>query len=185
VIEGLMPIFIEGLSNSNDVFHGVPGRLPGTRLLLFIRQLLQYLSITYFDYTISREGPQWWEADTSRVGAAISLLMAMFPSSQVEVGKTQRIYGQIVENGTGLENLSIQRACVRCATQFGFYANTLVENLVTKWGDKAYINHTPISAQEGLALQNCPDLSLYSASSVIVVLYGSEITKRLLSIPKI
>jgi hypothetical protein len=145
-------------------------------MLLFIRQLLQYLSHTYFDYTVSREGSRWWEADASRVGAAITLLMTMFPTSSTEIEKMQKTFGHIIENGTGMENLSIQRACVRCATQSGFYTETLVENLVTKWGDQAYINHTPISVQEGLIPQDSTDLSLHTASSVVIVMYGSEVT---------
>ena len=123
-------------------------RLPNTKLTLFIRQLLSYLSRTYFDYTIPRDGPRWWEADSLRVGAGISLLTAMFSLNEPENEKVQTTLRRIVENGSGLENLSIQRICSHIPTHSNLYINSLVNNLISKWGDKAYINHTPISAQE-------------------------------------
>lgn len=123
-------------------------RLPNTKLTLFIRQLLLYLSRTYFDYTISRDDPRWWEADSLRVGAGISLLTAMFSLNEPQNEKIQISLRRIVENGSVLENLSIQRICSHIPTHSSLYTNSLVNNLVSKWGDKAYINHTPISAQE-------------------------------------
>ena len=136
------------VSTSTPQYSTVLLRLPNTKLTLFIRQLLLYLSRTYFDYTISRDGPRWWEADSLRVGAGITLLTTMLSLNDDQNEKIQITLRRIVENGSCLENLSIQRICSHIPIHSSLYTNSLVENLISKWGDKAYINHTPISAQE-------------------------------------
>lgn len=150
VVEGFVTVLLQDLLTPTGVpqYSSVLLRLPNTKLFLFTRQLLQYLSRTYFDYTIARDGPLWWEADSLRIGAAISLLITLFSLNDSRNEKILATLNQIIENGSGLENLSIQRICTRLSTHSNLYPNSLVNNLISKWGDKAYINHTPISAQE-------------------------------------
>jgi len=123
-------------------------RLRKTSLLVFTKRLLQYLSSTYLNYTISRDGARWWDADRSRVGAVAGVLSQLYNQD-----KLLDILVDVVQAG-GIDTLPIQRACTLAVSKFGGQLNSMVDYLLTQWGDKLVINHTPVMAQEGSQLHD-------------------------------
>lgn len=144
MIEGLFP----------NMLHAIPVlaialvRLRKTSLLVFTKHLLQYLSSTYLNYTISRDGARWWDADRSRVGAVAGVLSQLYNQD-----KLLDILVDVVQAG-GIDTLPIQRACTLAVSKFGGQLNSMVDYLLTQWGDKLVINHTPVMAQEGYQLHD-------------------------------
>lgn len=118
---------------------------------MFTKHLLQYLSSTYLNYTISRDTPRWWDADRSRVGAVGGVLSQLYNQD-----KLSDILVDVVQAG-GIDTLPIQRACTLAISKFeGGQLNLMVNHLLAQWGDKLFINHTPVMAQEGSQLHDSP-----------------------------
>jgi hypothetical protein len=136
VVEGLFPRITGHLLE----FAQVITSLRRTAGIILAKSLLQYFSATYFDYTISREGPRWWDSDRSRIGAVANLLTTIFPH------KTTDILIQVIKNG--IETLSLQRACITAISKLG-RIDEIVQYILATWTDKLYITHTPVVAQEG------------------------------------
>ena len=120
-------------------------RLRKASLLVFTKHLLQYLSSTYLNYTIAREGlARWWEADRSRVGAVAGILAQLYSHD-----KLSGILVDVIETG-GMDTLPIQRATTLALSTFpGDKLLSVVNYLISLWGDKLFINHTPVMVQEG------------------------------------
>jgi hypothetical protein len=108
---------------------------------------LQHFSTKYFDYTISREGPRWWDSDRSRVGAVAGLLTEIF------LRKNTDILIEVIKNR--VDSLSLQRACITAISQLG-RIDEIVRYILATWTDKLYITHTPVVAQEGLSPMQIP-----------------------------
>src|SRR5277367_2432006 len=141
VIEGLFPQMLHQLPVLTNVL--VP--LRKTSLLVFTKHLLHYLSSTYLDYTISRDGARWWDADRTRVGAVAGVLSQLYSQD-----KLSGILVEVIQVG-GIDALPIQRASTLMVSQFnGGQLNSMVNYLLSLWGDKFSINHIPVMAQEGL-----------------------------------
>lgn len=115
--------------------------------IILAKALLQHFSATYFDYTISREGPRWWDSDRSRIGAVAGLLTEIFPRKNTD------ILIEVIK--TGLDSLSLQRACITAISRLG-RIDEIVQYILATWTDKLYITHTPVVAQEGLPLTKVP-----------------------------
>jgi len=114
---------------------------------VFTKHLLQYLSSTYLNYTISRDGARWWDADRSRVGAVAGVLSQLYNQD-----KLLDILVDVVQAG-GIDTLPIQRACsISVSKVEGGQLNSMVNYLLAQWGDKLFVNHTPVMAQEGFQL---------------------------------
>lgn len=149
IIEGLFPQMLDALL----VLPKALMRLRKTSMLVFTKNLLQYLSSTYLDYTISRDGARWWDADRTRVGAVAGVLSQVY-----DHGKLSGILVEVIQGG-GVDTLPIQRACTLAVSQInGGQLHSMVTYLLSLWGDKVFINHTPVMVQEGL--QPCDSLSL-------------------------
>ena len=143
VIEGLFPHLLQNL----PVLASELARLRKTSLLVFTKHLLQYLSSTYLNYTISRDTARWWDADRSRVGAVAGVLSQLYNQD-----KLSEILVDIAQAG-GIDTLPIQRACTLAISKFeGEQLNSMVNHLLAQWGDKLFMNHTPVMAQEGSQL---------------------------------
>lgn len=141
VVETLVPNILSELSSLANVLSS----LRRTGLLVFTKQLLHYLSVRYFNYTIVREGKQWWDADRARVGAVAHLLYDLYHHD-----KLSDIFVDIVKSGTNINALPMQRACILAISKLGEHRlQTLVDSLLGTWADKASITHTPVVAQEG------------------------------------
>jgi telomere length regulation protein len=140
VISALMPQVLDKLMLLAEVLP----KLRRTINLLFAKQLLVYLSNQYFNYSISREGPRWWDADCSRVGAVATILHDLYQQS-----KLSDILVEIMKSAASLITLQIQRASTLAISKIGSQQLVdVADHFISLWGDKGYITHTPISAQE-------------------------------------
>ena len=109
------------------------------------KHLLQYLSEKYLNYSISREGSQWWESDKTRVGAVAIALHEIYNQDALS-----QILVDNIKNISGLDKLSMQRACILTVSKLsGNHLISLTNFFVTLWADKVAILHTPIMRQEG------------------------------------
>lgn len=141
VIEGLFPNVLNDLSHLAKVL----SRLRRTALLIFTKQLFQYLSIKYFNYTTSRDSVRWWDADCSRVGAVAGVLYDIYKDD-----KLPDVFVELVKSGSGVDSLPVQRACILAVSKFGGdWLDSMVEYNLATWADKLFITHTPVMAQEG------------------------------------
>src|SRR5271156_1023603 len=109
------------------------------------KHLLQYLSEKYLNYSISREGSQWWESDKTRVGAVAEALREIYHQDALS-----QILVDNIKNISGLDKLSRQRACILTVSKLsGTRLTSLTDFFVALWADKVAILHTPIMRQEG------------------------------------
>src|ERR1700694_226909 len=98
-----MPSILTDLPSLAQVLNA----LRRTGVLVFTKQLLHYLSVKYFNYTINRDGEEWWNADSTRVGAVARVLYEVYRHE-----KLSQVFIDIVKSGTNIDALSIQRACI-------------------------------------------------------------------------
>lgn len=149
VIEGLLPHIFDSL----PLLAITLNRLRRTSLLIFTKQLFQYLSTKYFNYTISRDDVRWWDADRTRVGAVAGILYDLY-----KLDKLPEILIDVVRTGNGLDSLPIQRACSLVVAKLGEgQLNPVVDLILASWADKLFITHTPVMAQESRFLSGCSD----------------------------
>ena len=148
VIESLVP----------EVFGNIPLMtqvmldLPRTSLLVFIKHLLQYLSLQYLSYATSQLSNRWWDADRSRVGAAASLLYELHQDQKLATA-----FVDLVKRGTGVDSCPIQRVCVLTISVLGKdLLSSFVNYMLAQWADKLSINHTPVTLQEGISMPSIP-----------------------------
>lgn len=140
VVEGLFPQLLNDLS----LLAKVLSRLRRTSILNFTKHLFQYLSTKYFTYTISRDTSRWWDADRLRVGAVAGVLYNIYKED-----KMPDVFVDIVKIGSGVDILSIQRACILATSKLGGgHLDKVVDYLLESWADRLFITHTPIMAQE-------------------------------------
>ena len=140
VVEGLLPQLLNDLS----LLAKVLSRLRRTSILIFTKHLFQYLSTKYFNYTISRDTPRWWDADRSRVGAVASVLDNIYKEDNMS-----DVFVDVVKSGSGVDALSIQRACILTVSKLGgAHLDKMVDYMLASWADRLFITHTPIMAQE-------------------------------------
>jgi hypothetical protein len=140
VVEGLLPRLLNNLS----LLAKVLGRLRRTSMIIFTKHLFQCLSTKYFNYTISRDSPRWWDADRSRVGAVANILENIYKEDNISDA-----FVEVVKNGSSVDSLSIQRACILTVTKLGgAHLDKMVDYTLASWADRLFITHTPIMAQE-------------------------------------
>jgi|SRR5579862_4099537 len=144
-------------------------KLPRTSNLLFAKQLLSYISKNYLDYSVSQDGARWWDTDRSRIGAVAHLLHALYQQQ-----KLSDILTEVIKNSSSLNTLPIQRASILAVSAIGSkHLDGLTEYFLALWGDKGYITHTPISAQERSYQPCTANLRLYAASSTLSLSFFS------------
>jgi len=132
-----------------------------TSNLLFAKQLLSYMEVKYLSYNTSRDGPRWWDADRSRVGAVAGILHELYAQRRLT-----EILLEAIKNNASIQNLAVQRSTVLALRSIGSnYLDTLLDHLLAVWSDKGYITHTPISAQEGKLTHFISHISEYSNAS--------------------
>lgn len=140
MVEGLFPQLLNDLS----LLAKVLSRLRRTSIFNFTKYLFQYLSTKYFNYTISRETPRWWDADRFRLGAVAGVLYNIYKED-----KMPDVFVDVVKIGSGVDILSIQRACILATSKLsGGYLDKVVDYLLESWADRLFITHTPIMVQE-------------------------------------
>jgi hypothetical protein len=140
VVEGLLPQLLNDLSHLAKVLRP----LRRTSVFIFTKHLFQYFSTMYFNYTISRDTPRWWDADRSRVGAVAGVLYEIYKED-----KLADVFVDVVRSGSGVDTLPIQRACILTLSNFSTaHLDKMVDDMLASWADKLFITHTPIMAQE-------------------------------------
>jgi len=129
-----------------DIFSNVLITLHKSTQRSITKYLIQYLSEKYLNYSISRDGSHWWESDRSRVGAIAKALHEIYSHDAVS-----QILVDNIKNISGLEKLSMQRACVLAVSKLSRdHLTSLTDFFVALWADKVLILHTPIMRQEGI-----------------------------------
>jgi hypothetical protein len=123
----------------------VLNRFRRTTSILFAKQLLQYLSKTYLNFTISQEGYRWWDADRSRVGAVANIIYTLY-----KLDHQPDLLVNVIKAGS-ITSLPIQRACTLAVSKFGDPISSLLDTLLGLWADKFSITHTPVMVQEGMS----------------------------------
>ena len=139
----MLPDLIQRLAE----FATVITHLRRTSAIILTKSVLQYLSTTYLDYPMPREGARWWDSDRARVGAVAGVLYDIFNTDK----NAQLLLG-VVKGSTGIDSLPIQRACILAISQVG-RIDDVIQNILATWSDKVYIKHTPVIAQEGIRPQ--------------------------------